>query len=157
VYTGTFVDGKRNGVGRMEYANGNNYQGQWKDDRRVKGEFKYKIGNSYTGQFDDQVMEGVGRFEWIDGSVYEGGWHDGKAHGIGRFTKPGADGYVYEGAWKANKKHSVGEELARVIFANGDVYVGNFQMGKMTGKGKKTFAGGKEEQMGDFIDGVFQG
>lgn len=159
VYTGSFIDGKRNDVGRVHFANGSTFQGHWKDDRRVKGEFVYKNGNIYVGSFNDKVMEGIGRFEWADGSTYEGGWLDNKAHGIGRFTKPGKSGYVYEGNWKANKKHTEKDtgELARVIYANGDEYIGSFVNGRMTGPGKKTFASGAEDQVGDFLDGTYQG
>lgn len=157
VYTGSFIEGKRNDVGRMQFANGNTFQGHWKDDKRIKGEFMYKNGNMYTGSFNDNVMEGIGRFEWTDGSTYEGGWLDNKAHGIGRFTKPGKSGYVYEGNWLANKKHTENGELARVIYTNGDEYVGSFLNGKMSGPGKKTFASGAPSQLGEFLDGTYQG
>ena len=158
IYSGSFLDGKRDDIGRMEYKNGSVFQGHWKDDKRVKGELTLQNGNVYIGSFNDKNMEGVGRFVWTDGSTYEGGWLQNKASGIGRFTKPGKSGYVYEGGWLDNKKHTGDSgELAIVIYANGDEYVGSFVAGRMTGPGKRTFASGAEEQVGEFLDGTFQG
>ena len=157
VYSGAFEAGKRTGVGRMEYANGSVFQGRWHNNLRVQGQHIYQNGNTYTGEYRHNAMEGVGRFVWADGSSYEGCWVADKAEGMGRFAKPGKAGYVYEGGWKANKKHT-GEEgdIARVVYNNGDEFQGQFQRGKMTGKGTLTTRDGVV-QKGDFFDGVFQG
>ena len=35
-YKGLFRDGKRNGYGVYEYADGSRYEGDWKDDKMVR-------------------------------------------------------------------------------------------------------------------------
>ena len=32
-YTGSYVDGKRSGVGKMTFPNGDVYEGEWKDNK----------------------------------------------------------------------------------------------------------------------------
>ena len=43
--------GQKHGVGKMTYDNGNEYEGQWKNNKRDgKGTTKYTSGNVYTGK-----------------------------------------------------------------------------------------------------------
>lgn len=51
-YLGQFNShGQKEGNGRMKFDNGNEYEGQWKNDmRNGKGTMKYASGNVYTGE-----------------------------------------------------------------------------------------------------------
>ena len=53
----------------------------------------------------------------------------GKKWGIGRFVT--TDGGVFEGFFKNDLYHGFG----RLIFNNGDLYLGEFSLGEISGKG----------------------
>jgi hypothetical protein len=53
-YTGQFVDGLREGFGKMEFRCGSSYEGQFlKDKYHGQGTYKWDDGAKYTGQFVD--------------------------------------------------------------------------------------------------------
>ncbi|MBQ1727533.1 MAG: hypothetical protein II039_09130, partial [Treponema sp.] len=66
--------------GRMLYANGDVYNGEWKD------------GEPY----------GQGKMKWANGDTYSGGWKKGKLHGRGVFEEKG--GCEWDGIWNANAR-----------------------------------------------------
>ena len=45
----------------MQYANGDTYQGKWKNDRRTgKGRYVWASGEEFLGEFfDDNMITGV--------------------------------------------------------------------------------------------------
>ncbi|RYY68821.1 hypothetical protein EON63_24380 [archaeon] len=55
---------KFNGFGKMTYKNGNVYEGDWRDNEKLKGKQTY----------NEQPYRG---------DIYEGEWKDGKGHGKG--------------------------------------------------------------------------
>jgi 1-phosphatidylinositol-4-phosphate 5-kinase len=72
-YTGQFVDGLREGFGKLEFPYGASYEGQFfKDKMHGQGTYKRKIGSYYTGHFVDNLKEGFGKDEWPSGDSYEG-------------------------------------------------------------------------------------
>ena len=75
-YYGNYADGKKHGLGKMTFPNGDVYHGEWKENK----------------------MEGSGKFVWADGRTYEGLWENNQAHGKGVFTWK--DGRRYEGEYK---------------------------------------------------------
>jgi hypothetical protein len=124
VYAGEFRDGKRNGKGKLTYANGSVYEGVFKDGK----------------------LNGEGRAVYSDGSVYVGRFEANQMTGQGRMTTP--DGLVFEGMWKAGLLDGQG----RAVYPNGDVYEGNFVAGERQGQGRMVFAGGQEFE-GQWEDG----
>ncbi len=71
----------------MNYANGNNYKGDWVDDeRRGNGVFTSSNGNRYEGQFKDNKMHGKGKMNYVNKDSYTGDWVDGLRAGHGVFT-----------------------------------------------------------------------
>lgn len=58
VYTGDFVEGRREGYGRMQYGNNDDYDGEWRDDVRCgRGRIKYANGESFEGEWkSDQIF-----------------------------------------------------------------------------------------------------
>lgn len=53
IFKGDFVDGTRNGTGRMEYISGNTYVGGWKDDEKHgKGVYTFADGRKCKGKWE---------------------------------------------------------------------------------------------------------
>ena len=75
-YTGTTIQGKMNGQGKMTFEN----------------------GDTYEGEFVDGYFQGTGTYTSVDGWTYEGQFVKGQADGQGRLTTQ--DNIVYEGTFK---------------------------------------------------------
>ena len=75
-YTGTTIQGKMNGQGKMTFEN----------------------GDTYEGEFFDGYFQGTGTYTSVDGWVYEGQFVKGQADGQGKLTTQ--DNIVYEGTFK---------------------------------------------------------
>ena len=75
-YTGTTIQGKMDGQGKMTFEN----------------------GDTYEGEFVDGYFQGTGTYTSVDGWVYEGQFVKGQADGQGRLTTQ--DNIVYEGTFK---------------------------------------------------------
>lgn len=68
----------------MRYANGDCYEGEWKDDTRWgSGEMAFANGDLYEGAFVEDRMAGHGRFLYKGVAVYEGSFRKGEKHGKG--------------------------------------------------------------------------
>ncbi len=77
--------GQKHGDGRMKYDNGNEYEGQWIDNKRDgKGKTKYASGNVYTGSWKTGKRHGFGVFIIKKtGDIYRGNWANGLKSGPG--------------------------------------------------------------------------
>lgn len=75
-YTGTTIQGKMNGQGKMTFEN----------------------GDTYEGEFVDGYFQGTGTYTSKDGWTYEGQFVKGQADGQGKLTTQ--DKIVYEGTFK---------------------------------------------------------
>lgn len=83
-YTGHFVGGQRDGVGRMKFADNTYYEGQWAAGKpQGYGREAYPDGSTYTGQFDSDKRHGLGVYVFADSTVYAGNWSKGLQHGVG--------------------------------------------------------------------------
>ena len=116
----------------MQYANGDKYEGNWKNDL-ISGEdvnYIFQNGDRYTGQallghfdgmgrlfikeqgtfqgmFSKGQFCGEGRFDYLDGSWYNGQWKDSKMNGKGKFQEK--DGVTqYDGLFKNGLMHGLG-------------------------------------------------
>ena len=110
-----------NCVGTYTYHNGDQYVGEWKDDK-LHGQGTYTYGSGS---------------EW-SGDKYVGGFKEGKQHGQGTYTF--AEGDKYVGEWKDDKQHGQGT----YTYDNGDQYVGEWKDGKSNGQGTYTYGSGSE-------------
>eukprot|EP00622_Pseudochattonella_farcimen_P002660 FR737637.1.p1 GENE.FR737637.1~~FR737637.1.p1 ORF type:complete len:226 (+),score=34.92 FR737637.1:1-678(+) len=114
-YTGSYVDGKRCGVGTMTFPNGDVYQGEWKDNKmNGQGLYRFKrTGDVFDGIFVDGLKEGKGTYEYgEDRSKLSGNW---------------SKGTIVDGDW---------------ILEGSGVYSGSFGNGKPSGEGKYDFKSG---------------
>lgn len=98
VYTGFMEGGKRNGEGKIHFANGEKYEGSWENDRpHGWGQFWFANGDHYMGYVSGGRMEGKGIYVSSGLEVYEGAFEGGKRHGQGTVEWPG--GIRYESEW----------------------------------------------------------
>lgn len=106
-YVGYFVNGKRQGSGRMEYANGDVYEGMYEMGKRHgHGVMTYAAGSRYEGNWENSIKSGAGRFVQVNGEVYEGNFEGGTFEGTGSYTFK--NGNIYMGDWKAGKRDGKG-------------------------------------------------
>jgi hypothetical protein len=93
-YVGEYLNGKKNGRGKMVYKDGSSYDGEWKDDMyNGYGTIKWSNGNSYVGYLVDNQMQGRGTLTHLrtDGTVIisEGTFVPGKIYNGTRTTPDG--------------------------------------------------------------------
>ena len=116
VYEGQFVEGLRSGTGRCVYAGaGGTYEGEWKLDKR------HGVGK-WTGPGRDHFGE----------CSYEGEWRGDERNG--KATSAYEDGAVFEGDYVDDHRH-----YGTLRLANGDVYVGGFDVTGRAGHGECTY------------------
>eukprot|EP00049_Salpingoeca_infusionum_P024881 m.796 g.796 ORF g.796 m.796 type:complete len:819 (-) comp744_c0_seq1:188-2644(-) len=89
VYNGEWKDDEMDGQGTMQYANGDCYHGSWRNGGRSGfGTMTYANGDQYKGEFFNDCVHGTGDMTCIDGSHYSGQWHFGFRHGQGKQCYP---------------------------------------------------------------------
>ncbi len=173
-YEGNVSWGQPSGKGKLTYANGSVYVGDFSSGlRQGVGAFRNSKGDTYEGQWKNDRFDGNGKLTLSDGSRYEGTFKDGNRHGTG--TQIYADGRQYTGDWSGDKKNGKGvltqkngtkytgpfkDDLAEgegtVVTTRGDKYVGNFVRGVKSGQGTFTFANGNVYQ-GSFANDLRNG
>ncbi len=74
-YVGEYANGKMNGKGKYNYADGSTYVGEWKDNK-VNGQGVYTAanGDKYVGELKDGMYDGQGIFTYAKGGKQEGIW-----------------------------------------------------------------------------------
>ncbi|EQC35550.1 hypothetical protein SDRG_06840 [Saprolegnia diclina VS20] len=85
-YEGDYVDGKKHGLGKMQFPNGDVYHGQWANDIiDGQGTLMYKNGDIFSGTYIAGIKEGNGTYEyaadksqlvgtWVQNTIIEGKW-----------------------------------------------------------------------------------
>jgi hypothetical protein len=67
-------------------ASGNVYTGEWLKETQIRegiGVLVHANGDVYEGYWRDDKKHGYGRYIWTDGDYYEGQWENGELHGHG--------------------------------------------------------------------------
>eukprot|EP01022_Parablepharisma_sp_SALTPOND_P017774 TRINITY_DN2890_c0_g1_i1.p3 TRINITY_DN2890_c0_g1~~TRINITY_DN2890_c0_g1_i1.p3 ORF type:complete len:233 (+),score=40.31 TRINITY_DN2890_c0_g1_i1:81-779(+) len=105
---GEIINKKRNGKGVCKWPNGDEYDGDWKND----------------------MFHGKGVFRSNDGRVYDGNWRDGKLEGYAKVIDP-TTGCTIEGEFHNDLAHGHGKE----VWIDGKTYEGEFKEGKRFGHG----------------------
>ena len=128
-YEGNWNRDKREGVGKMQYANGSTFTGIWKNDKRYKGELTEGNNQSYKGKFHNNMYHGPGELTLSNGTVLKGEFD----HGF--LTNPAtiefSDGRIFTGEVIEN---DIGRK-GKLQYANGDVYEGLFEDRQRCGVG----------------------
>ncbi|CAF1608532.1 unnamed protein product [Rotaria magnacalcarata] len=152
-YEGTWHEGKKHGFGKLIFADGSYYQGEFAHNEimgqgtryfaatrntytghfyygEMDGHGRLRMGNDdcYEGDFKSNHFEGEGSYLSHNKQLYTGNWHNNRRHGYGEQSY--VDGSRYSGDWVADKRHgfgtySIGETYA---YRNGMI-VNNYPVG----------------------------
>ncbi|MFG6442271.1 MORN repeat-containing protein [Roseateles sp. LKC17W] len=145
VYEGPLTRSRRHGVGEIRWASGQRYKGDWVDDRATgKGLMAFANGNQFEGSLVDGQPHGEGKMTYASGDVYTGQIKQGQPHGRGSYAW--VSGQRYEGDWVQDKPQGSG----KMRFANGNQYEGQLSAGLPHGKGRMVFPSG------DVYEGEFE-
>lgn len=99
---GTRAAGHLQGRGIQVSAEGDRFEGEWKDDRKNgHGIFTGSDGLTYDGGFRNDRFDGFGILDDSHGYRYVGEWKAGRRHGMGTAVFP--DGSRYAGRWVDNQ------------------------------------------------------
>lgn len=128
-FSGYIENNLPNGQGSMEYFNGWNYTGNWKNGL-WNGEGTLKNDSiSYVGTWIDNCPNGEGVLSFSNQSYYDGYWENGKRNGWGDCKFSNGDYYI--GEWRNNMFDGIG----CYIFNSGSEYNGNWKDGLQHGYG----------------------
>ncbi|MGD1857072.1 MAG: pentapeptide repeat-containing protein [Leptolyngbyaceae cyanobacterium] len=102
-FYGAFEDGQpASGRGTMVYANGNRYDGNYRNGQRNGcGTFAFANGRRYVGEFKDDLFSGRGMWEFANGDRYIGDFEFNRCNGEGVFLF--ADGTSVSGIWQQGR------------------------------------------------------
>ena len=138
-YQGSYSAGRRHGQGTWWAANGDIYDGEWRDDQAAgRGVLRFAAGGRYEGDFRSFRFHGKGIWVGPNGDRYEGGFADGEFEGKGILTY--ADGGSYEGEFAAGQFQGLGE----LRIATGEVFAGRFVQSRPHGVGRCGVATGEK-------------
>ncbi|MBN3289968.1 MORN3 protein, partial [Polypterus senegalus] len=99
VYSGGWVNGLKEGIGKYNYSENEFYEGEWSRDQRSGwGRMYFRDGSIYEGEWLKDKQDGQGMHLLKNENYYEGYWKGGKKHGPGKFFYFDK-GQVYEGIW----------------------------------------------------------
>lgn len=144
-YEGALVHSRRQGAGEIRWASGQRYKGDWAGDRATgRGLMVFANGNQFDGTLVDGQPEGEGRLTYASGDVYTGQIHQGLPHGKGVYVW--TSGQRYDGEWVNDKPQGRG----RMRFTNGNQYEGQLAAGLPQGQGRMVFPSG------DVYEGQFE-
>lgn len=144
--------GHRIGRGTLYYANGDRYEGEWKENaKHGKGTMYFSNGAKYIGDWFKNSMEGKCVFYYKNGNVYEGEVHNDNFTGKGKLKQ--TNGNIYEGDFLNDAPHGKGV----FNFADGSKYVGGFKKGIFDGFGTAFDKTGKIIYQGNWKEGKFIG
>lgn len=124
----------RHGYGSIKYDTGSTYAGQWSRGKREGyGEFVFACGDVYKGQWSAGQYQGKGSYTSVDSAghalEYDGEWVRDKMEGHGKYIHK-STGDVYEGGFDNGFRQGFGKHTC----ANGDVYIGEYEMGELVSK-----------------------
>ena len=129
-YVGQVVDGKRQGLGVADLADGEHQAGEWRADQ----------------------LNGLGTVRLADDARYAGEWRDGQSTGLGVREKPGVE--RAEGNFVMGRLEGPG--VRRTLADPNVVRSGEFRADALEGRGVEQVVGG-ERYEGGFRGGQRQG
>ncbi len=99
-YRGAWKNGLFNGLGRLIYKNGSEYNGFLKNGiRHGEGNFKSITGYSYSGQWISGHKRGHANIFYINGDSYHGFVKNGLRQGVGELSIYSSKTSI-NGTWK---------------------------------------------------------
>ena len=130
-YSGEFNNGVPNGIGELNFENGNKIKGQFQNGKFTgNGHITARpddSGYGYIGELRNGEFHGYGK-RFADNLIYEGEFKNGKWDGRGSVVHDGGK-YKYEGNFSNGKQNGFGKlTVGNVIFS------GIFKDDKPTGE-----------------------
>jgi len=125
IYEGFFTQGSRNGEGTMKSLNGRKFVGLWRNNER-HGDGTIFFGEESTckGNWIDGVLQSQVRIKYDNGDVYLGEVdNESSLKRNGKGTLIYANKEMYIGDWEGDKKHGYGG----MDFADGTEYKGKWK------------------------------
>ena len=181
VYKGNFVDGRKDGIGVLEFKKGDiqlkEFSGEFRGEMPFFGVMKYRDGGLYDGELLNYRRNGKGKMVYSrlnkDFRKYDGFWKDDMFNGKGTLFKTNEE--VYSGDFENGLMHGSGELglkdgdkikgrfvsgvliSGKHTFNDGSYYIGQFNKDKnMHGRGSYQYLNG-DQYTGDFENGVIKG
>ena len=133
-YEGEKKDDIPHGKGKMFWANGDYYEGNW-DNGKPKGYgkklFTLDNGDKYEGETIDGLPHGLGRYSYVNGDIFEGEYENGtqKQNGYGLYKFVNGD--TLKSYWVNKNGSLLPEGQGQYTYINGDVFIGEYKNGKM--------------------------
>lgn len=171
VYEGTFKNGNLDGIGIMQYTNGNYYFGQLINSKFTGlGYFQWKDGQNHFGKWENALQNGEGIFNDAKANPTAGTWEKGVhksnqntdvqtnnppnsigncINGYGRITY--TDGSLIQAIFENGKA-----KLGRIMKANQYTYDGQIKNNLPNGYGQMGYTNG-DHYFGFFKDGKKHG
>ncbi|MBV8189897.1 MAG: protein kinase [Alphaproteobacteria bacterium] len=147
-YIGQVVDGKRQGLGVAELADGEKQAGDWQADRlNGLGTVRFPDDTRYAGQLRDGMAGGLGVRERPGVERLEGTFVAGRFDGLGVRRSLAAPSMVQTGEFRADKLEGPGVETV-----GEERYEGGFRNGRRSGYGQITGPDGRVRS-GRWADG----
>lgn len=162
-YSGNWVDGKREGYGKLTFADGSQYVGNFQNNKyhgegkllRVEGGTE----KTYKGIFDSgKFLNGTLLMDI--GSRYVGDFKDFLPHGKCSYLFPKAqvnEMYEYQGNWNKGRMEGYGKR----IMGNGAEYIGEFRNdlphGQCTYRNINATGFDLAEYDGNWVNGIREG
>jgi len=165
IYSGHFLEGKRNGYGKHTYVNGIEYVGEHQEDKMYgQGIATWADGSKSVGHWKNDKLDGYAITYFANGNINQQGiFRAGKflyteTRILSACPKSGyfhdcfgtyyfSNGDKYDGEWKNDKRNGKGI----YTHASGNIYEGEFKDNKRNGKGTFTYPNG-EKYVGEFKD-----
>ncbi len=111
LYIGNYKDGLRSGKGKIMYASGSFFEGEWSNDSLLSGEYFINTSSNfeyYKGQFKHNKKEGKGEFRNFYGTRYVGAFKNDLYEGKGKLLTTSSS---FDGSFVAGKKDGLGKEV----------------------------------------------
>jgi hypothetical protein len=132
-YVGQVADGKRQGLGVLEFKDGDRQAGEWKNNiLNGLGTERLNDGPRYEGQWSTGLPAGLGVREKPGSERAEGNFAVGRLEGLGTRRVLSEPTMTQTGQFEGDTLNGLGVET----LANGERYAGMFRAGKRHGYGQ---------------------
>ena len=136
-YQGQFKNGVFDGWGTYKAPGSHEFIGIWKKGFMSKGQKKSENGNHYTGVFKKSLFHGYGVMNYSNNSKIEVQWKNDSAHGKGKLTilknHTAEDGKMEKGTiWNGRWKNGYCDGKFVIKFPDGEILDATWVKGKRT-------------------------